>query len=260
MDAAGRFGASKGFFGFSCSPVVVGEKVIVQVGGSSGTLVALEAKTGRVLWKSGKDESGYASPLVAKLGNQTSVVSFNREGLSILDPESGKQTFSFHWRSRMNESVNAASPLVDAGRVFLTACYDTGAVLLAPKGDGFETLWSGYDSLSAHFATPVLAKGFLYGYHDRFEHGPELRCIELETGKVRWRAEGFGSGSATLSRGSLVLVKETGELVIAEATPDAFRPIVQAQIAGTGTRALPAIANGCLYVRDKNQLVCVEMR
>jgi outer membrane protein assembly factor BamB len=260
LNAAELFRAEKGFFGFACSPVVLGDKVIFQVGGNGGTLVALETKSGKLLWKFGSDEAGYASPLVAEFGKQTRIVSFHREGLSILDPESGKETFRFPWRSRMNASVNAASPLVDHGRVFLTASYGTGAVLLAPVGNAFESTWSGYESLSAHFVTPVICDGFLYGYHGRTEEGPELRCVELATGKVRWRKEGFGSGSVTLAGHVLILVRESGELDLADASPDAFRVLAQTQAAGSGARALPALANGCLYVRDKNQLTCLEVR
>jgi hypothetical protein len=121
-------------------------------------------------------------------------------------------------------------------------------------------LWSSNDVLSNHYATSVHRAGILYGYHGRQELGPSLRAVELATGKVRWTADGFRAGSITLAGDKLILMRESGELVMADATPERFRPLASAQVLPATVRALPAIAGGLLYVRNDQTLVCLDLR
>ena len=224
-------------------------------------LVAFEAESGRVIWKLRDDEAGYASPvLMPPKGDGPSVaVFFNREGLVGVTVPGGAEFFAFPWRSRMSASVNAASPLVHSDEIFLTASYGTGAVLLRRQGPTLKTVWSGDESLSAHFATPVLHAEFLYGFHGRQERGPELRCVEWATGKVRWSEEGLGSGSVILAGDRLVLLLESGSLVVARAEPDRYSPLARAQVLGRIARAPVALAGGKLYARDSRQWIALEV-
>ena len=121
-------------------------------------------------------------------------------------------------------------------------------------------MWTGLDSLTTHYATPVLADGILYGYHGRQEFGPSLRAVELRTGKVRWSQEQFRAGSILLAGTRLVIMRENGELVLADATPDAFRPRARAQVLPAVVRAFPALANGILYVRNETTLAALDLR
>ena len=121
--------------------------------------------------------------------------------------------------------MNAATPLVIGDTVFLSASYDTGAVLLeARRAASSKPVWSGDESLSNHYATSVHHDGFLYGFHGRQEQGPSLRCVELATGKVRWDEEDFGAGSVLVAGRNLLVLTEKGQLVCAPATPDGFKP------------------------------------
>src|ERR1051325_4500105 len=103
------------------------------------------------------------------------------------------------------------------------ASYGTGAVLLQIGANGLKKLWDSDDALTNHYATSVYKDGFLYGYHGRQEEGQSLRSIEFKTGKVRWNVDGFHAGTVTLAGDKLLLVKESGELVMAAASPSAFR-------------------------------------
>ncbi|MCW5556376.1 MAG: PQQ-binding-like beta-propeller repeat protein [Verrucomicrobiae bacterium] len=172
VDARDRFRADPGFFGFACSPLVIGNQVLLNVGGRDGAgLAAWDTASGKLLWKLTDQEAGYASPVPATEASPGLALFFNREGLVGVGMPSGTEQFRFPWRSRMNASVNAASPVVAGDEIFLTASYGTGAVLLRRKGAALETVWSGDQSLSAHFATPVLHGGHLYGFHGRQEFG-----------------------------------------------------------------------------------------
>jgi outer membrane protein assembly factor BamB len=87
-----------------------------------------------------------------------------------------------------------------------------------------------------------------------------LRCVQLQTGKVMWSVESFGSGTLTLAGEHLLVLKESGELLIATATPKAFQTVAKAQVIPGTVRAYPALAQGRLYLRNDNNLVCVNLR
>ena len=260
-DTHERFGAGKGFFGAACSPLVYDNVVFLNVGGLNGSgLVAFNAGTGDVLWTATDDEASYASPVAATLLGKPRILFFTRTGLVGADPETGKIGFQMRWRARSRNSINAATPLVIGESIFLSASYGTGAVLLQVNGGELQKVWSSDDALSNHYATSVYHDGYLYGYHGRQEYGPSLRCVELTTGKVRWSEEGFGAGTVTGAGDRLLLMREGGQLVLAEASPESFRAISKAKILSGTVRAYPAIADGLFYARSKNTLVCVKLR
>ena len=261
VNTKSRFQASKGFFGMACSPLIEGDAVLLNIGGANGAgIVALDKTSGKLLWKTTEDEASYSSPVAATLHGRRYALFFTRRGLVALDPSNGKVFFDFPWRPRIRESVSAAAPLVIGDQVFLSASYQTGAILLRVKDNGVEKVWSALDALSNHYATSVYHDGFLYGFDGRQEMGQNLRCIELGSGKVRWSEERFGAGTVTLAGQNLLVLRENGELVLAPASPDGFKPIARAQILPNGVRAYPALADGHLYARSKDTLVCLDLR
>jgi outer membrane protein assembly factor BamB len=129
VDTHSKFGVRKGFFGAAASPLV-GDAVYVNVGGPNNAgIVAFDKASGKVLWTATNDDAGYSSPVLATILGKPTVLCFTRAGLAALDPATGKVRFQFPWRSRSNASVNAALPVIDGNRVFLSASYNTGAVL-----------------------------------------------------------------------------------------------------------------------------------
>ena len=229
VNTKAEFGAPKGFFGMVCSPLVEGNAVLLNIGGANGAgIVAFEQSTGKVRWKATDDEASYSSPVAATINGLRYAFFFTRAGLAALDPDSGRTRFEFPWRSRMNASVNAATPLVVDDLVFLSASYQTGAALLRVKGNSVEKVWGADDVLSNHYATSVHDNGFLFGFDGRQEYGENLRCVELKTGKIRWSEDRFGAGTVTLAGKRLLALKENGELLLAPASPDGFKPVARA--------------------------------
>jgi outer membrane protein assembly factor BamB len=261
VNTKNEFHPRKGFFGAACSPLVEGGAVLLNVGGQDGAgLVAFDKATGRVLWKSSDDEAGYSSPTAATIQQRRYAFFFTRAGLLAVDPADGKIQFHYPWRSKMDASVNAATPLIIDDSIFLSASYGTGAILLRVRGNAVEKVWSGDDILSNHYATCVFDRGFLYGLDGRADQGvPNLRCVELKTGKLRWQAEGVGAATVTLAGGQLLILTEAGELIRAPATPEAYKPGERVQIMPAGVRAYPALAGGFLYARSKDKLYCVNL-
>ncbi len=250
----------RNFFGVGTSPLLEGGLVIVNVGGKGAGVVALDQNTGKEVWRATDQHASYASPVAATIAGTRHLFVFTREGLVSLDPKTGAVRFSKRWRSRFQASVNAATPLVIGDYLFLSASYNTGAVLLRVHADGADEVWKGDNILSNHYSTSVAYQGFLYGFDGRQEEGARLRCVELKTGKVRWTREPFGCGSLILVGGNLIILAENGDLVSVEATPDAYHEKSRAAVLARPCRAPIALAEGRLFARDERKLVCWDLR
>jgi outer membrane protein assembly factor BamB len=250
----------KGYFGVGTSPLVEGGVVLVNVGAKKAGIVAFDKETGKEVWKATDDGASYSSPVVAAVAGKRSVFFLTRRGLVVLDPRTGAVRFDKFWRSRMDASVNAATPVVVGDDVFVSACYGTGALLLRfGKGEP-EEVWKGDEILSNHYATSVHRGGYLYGFDGRQEQRARLRCVELKTGKVCWTEEEFGCGSMILADRRLIILSEDGDLVLVEATPSAYRERARARVLTSPCRAQIALADCRLYARDGKKLICVDLR
>ncbi len=247
------------FFGIGTSPIVEGDLLVVNVGGTDAGVVAFDRATGKEVWKATSQGASYASPILATIGGERQLIFFTRQGLLSLEPKSGAVRFEKRWRSRMEASVNAATPIFVGDQIFLTSSYNTGAILLKATKNNVQEIWKGDDSLSAHFSTPVYVDGYLYGSDGRQEADARLRCVEFATGKVRWTHDGFGCGWAIAVQGMLLLLSEQGELILADASPKEYKERARFSLLSSPCRAAPALADGRLFARDDRKLVCVDL-
>jgi outer membrane protein assembly factor BamB len=259
VDTRVEFGVRKGFFGSAGSPLIDSGHVIANIGGAGAGVVAFDADTGEVAWTSLDDDASYSSGIRATFGGVPHAVFFTRSYLAGLDPTDGSVRFTQRWRSRLMASVNAATPIVVDDFIFVSSAYGTGAGLFRVNGDQLDQVWISDEVMSNHYATSVYHEGHLYGFHGRQEYSPNLRAVELQTGQVKWDIPTYGAGTITVADGRLLIIRESGELVMAEASPEAFSVIDQAQLLDPVIRAYPALANGKLYVRNENTLVCFDL-
>jgi outer membrane protein assembly factor BamB len=259
-DTMRRFSVAKGFFGAGGSPLVDDGRVIANIGGRGAGIVAFDAKTGKVLWSVTDDEASYSSGVIATISGRRSAIFLTRAGIVGVDPATGQIQFQRRWRSRMSASVNAATPLIIGDLIFVSAEYGPGAAVLRVDGSSLTELWASDDVLSNHYSTSVFRDGYLFGFHGRQEYGPSFRSVEFRTGKVRWSEDRFKAGSVILAGDRLLIVREIGELILAPASPEGFRPIARAQVLPATVRAFPALADGRLYVRNEKTLVCLNLR
>ena len=248
------YGARKGFFGTACSPLVVDGRVYVIVGGKTFGIGAFDARTGKLKWGGTKHEASYSSPVEASFG----LVFFTRRGLVVLDRESGKVTYELPWRSRSATSVNAASPVVDGNLVFVSASYGVGAVVLDFSTKPPRQLWGDDDTLSAHYATPVLKDGILYGLHGMAQTGQELRAVEMRTGRVRWAMKTMGAGSVTLIGSDLLFLRDDGQMFRIRPSPANLDVLGNSKVVEGKVRAFPAVGNGLVCLRDTATLTCLR--
>lgn len=259
VDTRARFNVTKGWFGAAGSPLVEGGRVLANIGGRNAGIVAFDAKTGNILWTATGDEASYSSGIGATIGSRRLAIFLTRAGLVGLDPATGAIQFQRAWRSRSAASVNVATPLVIEDRIFVSAEYGPGAAVLRVNGSNLTELWASDDVLSNHYATSVYSGGYLYGFHGRQEFGQSFRAVAMESGEVKWSENRFGAGTVTLVGNRLLIMRENGEIVLAQVSPNGFRPLVRAQILPPTVRAYPAIADGFVYVRNENTLVCLDL-
>lgn len=253
----------KGYFGVGVSPLVEGDLVIILIGSRDAGVVALDRRDGRERWRASRDAASYSTPIAAKFDSEPRIISLTRQGLLVLDPKDGKIIHQRPFRARIDASVNAATPVVSNGQVFLTASYGVGSLLL--DANGWKEVWKG-DQLECHYTTPVLVDGHLYGSHGRQEAGASLRCVEWKSGRVCWEQAGFGCAWLIAVDGLLVAVRETGEVTLLETSPERYRERASFRACDAATnraravRAAPAFADGILFLRGPGKLAAWQLK
>lgn len=259
-DVREEYKTVKGFFGIACSPLVVGGNLVLNVGGKGAGVVALDPATGKEKWKATDDAASYSSPTAAEIDGKAAAVFVTRFGLRVFDAATGKVLHEFAFRPRVNESVQAATPLVWKDEIFLTASYATGAALVRVKCGETTDLWANDKTLSSQYNTPVRVGDYLYGVHGRSDIGTaQLRCVEWKTGAVKWSEANFGVASLIAVDGGVLALTETGDLVRFDASPDGYKERGRVALLSKPTRATAALADGRLYARDGTKLVCVKL-
>lgn len=250
----------KGFFGAATSPMIADGKLLINVGVKGASVVAFDPATGKEIWKAGDDGVSYSSPVLGKLDGEELAIFFTRQGLLAIVPKTGEVRYQYPWRPRINASVNAATPIVSGNRVYLSTSYSTGAVVLEAKKGKLEDVWQGDNIISNHYNTPVLVKDFLYGIDGRQEGGQaQLRCVDWNTGKVKWSEKAFGCSALIAADGLIVATPENGDVVLFEPSPDSYKELARASVLESPVRALPALSGGKLFVRDGKKLVALQV-
>lgn len=257
-----EYDVPQGFFGAGCSPVVEGELVLINLGGPEGAGVAAFNKhTGETAWKTSNDGASYSTPIVEEIHGRLLAIFFTADGLLAVDAATGEEKYQYPFRSKIYESVNAASPVVVDNQVFLSATYNTGSVLLKLEPGGLKEIWKDARAMQNHWATSVYRDGFLYGMDGRHEMGSNFRCIEFKTGKVRWTAdEGLGRASFIMADGHLIALGERGELALIEASPERYIEKARVPALRYPCWTPPILSRGLLFLRNENTLVCVDLR
>jgi len=257
VDLVEEYGAKAPQWGFSGSPLVLGELVLVELGGKEGrSLAAFDVATGALRWSSQDGPAGYSSPLAVEAVGVRQVLFFTGTGLVSVSPSTGTLYWRVPWATSYD--VNAAMPVfVPPDKVFISSAYDVGGALyqIGADGDRLEAteVWRSR-VMRNHFNSSVLVGDHLYG----FDNGT-LKCVHAQTGTEAWAHRGFAKGSLIYADGRLVVLGERGQLALVEATPDAYREQGRAQVFTSRTWAQPALADGVLYVRSQKELVALEI-
>ncbi|MGF1577958.1 MAG: PQQ-binding-like beta-propeller repeat protein [Gemmataceae bacterium] len=260
VDLVQDFGGKIPTWGFSASPRIEGDLLYVLPGAKKAGVAAYYKKNGKLAWKTGSDPTSYATPVVVKVGGQKQVVFFNAFGLVGVHPKTGKELWRQVWKNEYD--CNICTPLVIGSRIFVTCGDKVGCALLELSQTGKpDIVWEskGRDSVMINYwANSVLYKGHLYGIHGQPGEPPiYLRCVNLKTHKVVWEQK-FGLGTVTLADGHLWMTTKKGDLVLAKATSEGYQEKGRVRLLGDN-RTSPTIANGRLFIRDKQTIYCLDI-
>ncbi|MDZ4817824.1 MAG: PQQ-binding-like beta-propeller repeat protein [Planctomycetota bacterium] len=292
LDTSKNFHVVQNFFGVGCTTVIEGDLLITQIGGSpekqqalppgqldrvkgdGSGVVAFDKRTGEVKYQISDELASYAGPTLATIDGRRWCFVFARGGLLGFNPADGKIDFHYPWRAKLLESVNASNPIVFGRQVFITETYGPGSSLLSVRPGGYDVVWKdpanprAEKSMQAHFNTPIHVGGHIYGSSGRHHSNAELKCIEAETGKVKWSKPDLTRSSLLLVDNHFICLTEDGELLLLKVNPEKYEELARVRVLDpkSGERLIeypawsaPILSHGLLYIRGKDRLVCLEL-
>jgi outer membrane protein assembly factor BamB len=240
------------WWGYAGSPLIEKEVVIFETGAPGASVVACNKKTGDVVWKNGDDGVGYSSIVAFTYKGDRCLAVFCAPGIVGRSAKDGKELWRHPWKTSYN--VNAATPIIDGDKVFISSGYNTGCALIQFSETPPKVLWQN-KNMRNHVNSSVLWKDHLYGFDEK-----ELRCLDFKTGEVKWSEKSFGKGSLMLADGKLIIFSDAGKLAVAEPSPDAYKELSAFQaLGGKNTWTVPTLANGKIYCRSWENLVCLDV-
>jgi outer membrane protein assembly factor BamB len=240
---------------FSGSPLIQGNALFLNVG-SNGC--ALDKYTGKLLWKSGTDVSGYSTPVAYDAGGGKQLLTlFSATALMGISPADGKVQWTYPRPT--HNGVNAVDPLVVGNKVFGSTAYNVGSMLIELGAAEPKLLWKNA-AIQCHTSNPVFVNGHLYLFNGNQNSPGALQCVDFETGKVLWSKEPF-MGTVLTDGSKLLILTVKGELVLVEADAKAYKEIARAQVMGGQCWTIPVLTGGKLFARNAaGDLVCVGMK
>jgi outer membrane protein assembly factor BamB len=257
------FGGKHGGWLYAESPLVDGNQVVCTPGGSRGAVVALNKKTGEVVWQSKEftDAAEYSSIIIATLGGTRQYVQFTGQSVAGMAPDTGKLL----WRApRQGQTATVPTPIVHDDHVYVASGYGVGCNLfkITKTGDEFkaEEVYANKVMVNHHGGVVRIGE-YLYGHSD----GKGWVCQEFKTGNQVWSDKSVGKGSLTCADGHLYLRGEGGKgpIALVEATPDGYKQkgrFDQPDRSKENSWPHPVIAGGKLYIRDQDVLLCYDVK
>lgn len=255
-DVVKELGIKLPEWGFNGSVHIEGNLAVLNVG-SFGA--ALDRGTGKEVWVSGKDEAGYGTPVAFDWKGRRALAVFAAKHVVAIEPVTGKELWRAPWKTEYD--VNASDPVIRGNRMFLSSGYGTGGAVFDISGAVPKQLWFNKE-IRAHMASSVVIGGHVYGVDGQGgDKGSQLKCLDLETGAVKWTSPKSETGNLAAVDGKLLWLTGGGELVVVEAKPDSYQEVVRAQVNGGKHWTPPVLANGRVYVRNaKGEVVCVDVK
>lgn len=299
-DTLKDFNVPPAFFGVGSTPILEGNLLITMVGGQPDSgMVAFDATTGKTVWQNvgGKTWNGepmlgwrgertvlwqehwkqasYASPGAATVNGKRMIFCLMRQGLVVLDAKDGSEYFSRWFRSQLNDTVNAANPIVIGNEVHCSAAYyGVGGFTLRIKPDNhsFDSVWANR-VLEVHWMTPIYHQGHLYAFSGRNEPDAFFRCVDFKTGELAWERDErwrkgstktpnvYGRGSIIMADNKLIVLGEGGQLGLFEVNPTKSVELARWQVPKLHYPcwAAPILSDRKIYLRSEDRLVCLDL-
>ena len=239
-------------WGYAGSPLISGKAVLCEVGAAGAAMVAFDKLTGAILWKSGSDALGYGSIVPFTFKDRQCLAAFNAFGLVIREANTGKELARHQWKTAYDGNIT--TPVVAGDKIFISSGYNKGCAVVQFTGTALTELWKSA-TMRNHFNSSVLWQDYLYGFDES-----TLTCVSFATGTTKWKQEGLGKGALMLAGDKLIIQSETGNLVVATASPAGFKELARTKALTGRCWVVPVLANGRLYARNNTgELVCFDV-
>ena len=241
-------------WGFAGSPLVSGNLLLLNIGEAG---LALEKGSGKTVWSSANKDAGYSTPVPFTRGKESLVLFSSGKSFVAVDTSTGKEKWSVPWVTQYG--VNAADPILNDDRIFVCSGYGKGAGLWKLGAAQPELVWQN-KQMRNQMNPSVLLNGSLFGIDGDAGSKAALKCIDFESGSLKWTEPGIGSGAVSAADGRLIVLSERGELIVAPASPTGFKPLARAQVLGGKCWTVPVLANAKIYCRNAaGDLACIDV-
>ncbi len=247
--------------GFSTSPLIRGETLIIHGGGKNAAFIGLDKKTGKTLWQTGDSTAGHSSPFTAVINDvEQAVFTIAR----IIEKDGERQVLEeavsvsldgkILWRGPSLSQIIAMPVFVPPNKIFISSSVENGCLLIQVLPDGkVETVWQNKE-MRNHFNSSVYYKGHIYGFSSS-----TLKCLEAETAQRKWSTRGYGKGSLIIADEKLLVLSDQGKLAMIEATPKGYKELAQAKVLEGKSWTCPTISEGRIYLRNQKEMACYDL-
>jgi len=242
-------------WGYSGSPLVWEGLLILNVGKAG---MALKKEDGSLVWKSEDGKAGYSTPFPYDVDGKTAIILGTGRSYLAVEARTGKELWEHRWNT--SYGVNAADPILHNGYAFISSGYNKGSAMLKLDGAEPSEIWTTREMRSQMNAA-MLVGDYLYGIDGNENHTASLKCLDFKTGKPVWEEPSIGFGAVIVADGKLLGLSAKGELFIAPATPEGFKPTTRVKVLEGKCWAVPVLSNGLLFVRDAQGTVkCLDLK
>jgi len=250
IDLPEEFGSELPRWGFTSSPMVIDDVVILETGGSEErAFTAFHKKSGKIAWSKGIGNTSYNSPTIAEINGQLNIVFANDSMLSSFNSK-GEELWAF----RMPLRRPTAMPVFIApNKFFVSSVSNTGSFIVEVNDNEPKEL-STSTTMQNNWSSSCYRDGYLYGFSKT-----KLQCVSVETGEMKWGKRSFGKGSLIIVGDKLVVMSDQGKIIIVEATPDEYHEIGSFQALEGKSWTAPSYANGMLFVRNLSKMSCFKL-
>lgn len=254
-DIPTELGVEMPEWGFTASPLVINDKVILE----AGRLAAWQVDSGEKVWQTELYPPGYGSAVAFESGDETLVATLNNEKLLVVRPEDGKEVASTPWTTKYLTS--GTTPIVAEDTLFVSTGYRQGCGLFQLADGQLREVYRNKE-ISNHMNNCVLRDGFLYGIdgQSNSSRNCSLVCMDYQTGEKQWEERGYGCGSLMLAGDRLLVLSDDGTLAAVKASPEAFGELARAKVLEGRCWTVPVLLDGLVYCRNAaGDLVCVQL-
>lgn len=259
-DLREEYGANHMMRGYGASPYAYRDLIILPIGGAGQSVMAFRQKDGSVAWKNQDFSSTFATPFVARVGDEEQLIVFVGKVVAGLDPASGELKWSHEHPTQFG--ANISTPVLgDDGRLFIASAYNMGSRgirLVSQNGKTVpEEMWTNR-KMQIHFGNAIRIGDYIYG-SSAFMGPSFFAAVDLKTGAIAWKERSIGKATCVYGDGKMILLDEDGILYLTAISPKEIRILSKYQACAHNAWTVPTLVGKTLFVRDRKKIMALDL-